>query len=429
MTDAPRLLPPPMDDAALSSVAVAYSGGLDSTVLLHLLRDRPGVRALHVHHGLHPDADAWAAYCEATCAGWGVPLTVLRVRVARDAGDGLEGAARRARYAAFETVLQPGDVLALAHHRDDQAETFMLRALRGSGVDGLGAMAPWRAFGAAWLWRPLLDTPRAAIARYADAHGLRWVEDPSNTDAALDRNHLRHAVLPALRARWPEADAAFARAAALAREAATLLDAEDDAEIARLSIDANTLSRDGLRALPAARRARVLRRWIARLGLPPLPASGVEAIDAELLDARDDAEAAFRWREAEVLAWRDALWAGTSRPPLPSHWRAAWDGRAPLALPGGGSLALLGASGFDAPLSVHARRGGERIRLPGRAQSHALKHVLQAQAVPPWRRSRMPLLSDADGVLCAAGDRILSGAFAAWLDARRARLCWSDAPR
>ncbi|MGN6512292.1 MAG: tRNA lysidine(34) synthetase TilS [Lysobacteraceae bacterium] len=434
-------LPAGLFDDADQPLLVGYSGGLDSTVLLHALAATPavrvrGLRALHVHHGLHPDADAWAAHCERACAALGVPLAVARVHV----GGRGEGPARDARHAAFAAHLRAGEVLALAHHRDDQAETFLLRALRCSGVDGLGAMRRWRPFAHAALWRPLLDVPRAALRDYATLHRLRWIEDPSNADTTPDRNFLRHAVLPLLRQRWPHTEAALARSAALQAEAAALLDAEDAALLAVADAGGgHTLDLRVLRAWPAARRARVLRRWLARLGLPPLPAHGLAAVERELLPARADADARFAWAGAELRKWRACLHADWRRPPLPAGWEAEWDGRAPLALPTGDRLALLPgpsrddgsiACGFDPPLRAGARRGGERIRLPGRTHSHALKHVLQEQGVPPWTRERLPLLRDTAGRLLAAGDVACDAEFAGWLQVRGLRLAWMrDPPR
>lgn len=409
---------------------VGYSGGLDSSVLLHALAAAPaararGLRAWHVHHGLHPDADAWAAHCAQVCAGYGLELTVARVSVARDGGDGPEAAARAARHAAFAAGLGDGEVLALAHHRDDQAETVLLRLLRGSGPDGLAAMRPWRECGRGRLWRPLLALPRAALEAYAQLHALRWIDDPSNDETRYDRNFLRHRVLPLLSERWPQAGAALAQSARLQDEAASLLDADDAVALAQVrSLDPQALSRSGLRALAPARRARVLRRWIAALDLPPLPAQGVARIESELLDARADAAAEFAWNGAVVRAWRDLLHAERHRAPLPPDWRAGWDGRAPLALPGGGEWRLQGAPGFDAALIAHARGGGERIALPGRAHRHSLKHALQALGVPPWERERLPLLSDGGGEVWAAGDLLYSAGMETWLRERGARLLW-----
>jgi tRNA(Ile)-lysidine synthase len=411
---------------------VGFSGGLDSTVLLHVLATSSdaaacGLRAIHVEHGLHPDAVHWAAQCASFCAALGVPLTLAKVDVQRDGG-GLEAAARTARHRAFEEALRDDEVLVLAHHRDDQAETFLLRALRGSGIDGLGAMRCWRAFGRGWLWRPLLGTARSELHAYALQRQLRWIDDPGNADTAFDRNFLRLRVLPLLRERWPHADAAFARSAALSSEAAALLDDGDAAALASVRTDdPAALARDAVRRLAPALRARVLRRWLRALGLPPLPTQGVRTLCAEVLDARDDASATFAWEGAAVRAWRNLLHAGWQRPPLPADLEHAWTGEAPLTLADGSNLRLECASGFDAPVLVHARRGGERITLPGRTHSHALKHVLQSQGVPPWRRERLPLVSDSSGEVLAAGDLVYSARFDAWLRERGARLTWSDA--
>jgi tRNA(Ile)-lysidine synthase len=430
--------------------------------LLHVLAASPamqarGLRAIHVHHGLHADASAWAEHCQRTCAKLGVPLATVRTLVDRDSGHGPEAAARLARHEAFAAELRDDEVLVLAHHRDDQAETFLLRALRASGPDGLGAMRQWRRFGRGWLWRPLLEVPRSELSAYAQHHGLRWIDDPSNADTDLDRNYLRHRVLPLLRERWPHADAAFARSAALSAEAVELLDADDALALAAArGADPNTLDVDTLLSLPVARRARVLRRWIGELGLQPLPSEGVDHIESDLLGAAADAEAAFAWSNAIIRRWRTWLYAECKRLPMPHDWQATWDGRVPLLLPTGGTLWLefperatpsAGSSssdlvtetlssnpllqspahaGFDRKLRVRARRGGERITLPGRTHSHALKHVLQDFGIPPWQRERMPLLSDTGGVVLAAGDVVCSREFDAWLRARGARLAWSD---
>ncbi|MGY0558197.1 MULTISPECIES: tRNA lysidine(34) synthetase TilS [unclassified Lysobacter] len=413
-------------------VCVGLSGGLDSTVLLHALagiaavRER-GLRAWHVHHGLHPDADQWAGHCQAFCDGLALPLSVSRVTVSRGDGQGLEAAARHARHGVFTRGLADGEILAFAHHLDDQAETFLLRAMRASGPDGLGSMQPWRKFGRSHLWRPLLGLSRATLEAYAAEHRLRWIEDPSNNDESFDRNFLRQRVLPLLQERWPHAAASLARSAALCEQAATLLDIQDSAALSDVIANAPAcLSRSRLSQLPPARRARVLRHWIGTMGLPPLPAAGIAQIESALLPSPADASANFVWHGAVIHAWRDLLHAGPLQPPLPDQWQAAWDGTAPLPLPGGGTLALDPAipDGFGRSLLVHARRGGERITLPGRGHSHALKQVLQDFAIPPWQRVQLPLLATTEGELLAAGDRIRSAALDQWLRDHDACLQW-----
>jgi len=425
MTAASRL--PPI--AAPAPVLVGFSGGLDSMVLLHLLAQDPaqrahGLRAIHVHHGLQAAAADWATHCQRQCEAWQVPLHVAHVRVDSNAGNGPEAAARAARHAAFAEHLQPGEWLALAHHQDDQAETFLLRALRGSGIDGLAAMHERRAFAAGQLWRPLLHVPRTMLQAHARLHRLHWIEDPSNTDDAFDRNYLRNTVMPLLARRWPEAASMLARSAALASEASNLLHAQDQQALLACIDDDGSVSVTALQALPPPACARVLRLWVQQRGLPPLPGNGVARIGHDLLGAAHDQQAAFRWQQARIVRWRDRLHAiGDALPHWPAGWQAQWDGHAPLSLPDGGSLELHGAPAFDTPVQVRQRSGGERIHLPGRSHTHLLKHCLQEAALPPWLRPHLPLLCDGEQVL-AAGDRIVSATLHRWLQERGAHLHW-----
>lgn len=437
MTSAPALPPrsPASRDAPRPGqpLLLGFSGGLDSSVLLHLLAADPatrsaGLRALHVHHGLQPQADAWAAHCERECAALGVPFRVVRVTVDRGSGLGIEAAARAARHAAFAATLEEDAILALAQHRDDQAETFLLRALRGSGVDGLGAMRPWRRFHRGYLWRPLLATPRAGLLDYATQHGLRWIDDPSNEDTRFDRNFIRSCVMPLLRERWPHADAAFANSAQHCDSASRLLHDLDRAHLEQVLLgDPARISCHELLALRPELQARVLRLWVRELRLPPLSDNGVRRVLAEVAVGRPDRLPRFVWQGAQITRWRDVLHAGRVRAPHPEHWSHPWDGSAPLDLPEGGKLELDGVETFDAPIQVRTRRGGERIRLPGRPHSSSLKHLLQEHRMPPWERWSLPILVDADGEILAAGDAILSDRLSRWLGARpdgRGRIVW-----
>jgi tRNA(Ile)-lysidine synthase len=407
-------------------VAVAFSGGLDSTVLLHLLaEDRAvrarGLRALHVDHGLHPESSHWVRACAAACAALEVPFESRRVTVAV-AGEGLEAAARHARHRALLDWQKQDELIALAQHQDDQAETVLLRLLRGSG-DGLSAMRPLRGFGRGWLWRPLLALPRAELRRFAENRGLGWIEDPSNASERHDRNFLRHRVLPLLGERWPQAPATLARSAALLATQADLLAGEDARRLAKLQgLDPARLDLPGLMAQPPAWRDRLLRAWVRALDLPPLPGDATRTINAQLLADREESRGEFHWAGAVIRRWRDGLHAGRVQAPLPPDWRARWDGLAPLALPGGGTLALEPAGGFEQPVSVRARAGGERLVLPGRGHSSELKQVLQDLGLPPWERERLPLLFAEDGELLAAGDVGVSARLSAWLQAGARRL-------
>lgn len=423
------VLSPSLLDAATDiPVMVGFSGGLDSTVLLHLLAHAPGrapgtLCAVYVHHGLQALADDWEVHCQQLCSQWNIPLQVVHVDVPHDAGEGLEAAARKVRHGAFMERMQPGQWLALAHHQDDQAETFLLRALRGSGVDGLAAMRQRRRFGRGELWRPLLHTPRSALLAYAQHHHLRWIEDPSNDSDHFDRNFLRRQVMPLLRERWPHAAAALARSAGLAADTAELLEGQDSALLRECLGEGTALSIKALLLLPDAQLPRVLRRWARQRGLPPLPTNGVNAIVQQLLPVADDQQAEFRWQQARIVRWRGQLHAAPELPAWPDGWEQRWDGRAPLALPDGATLRLVGAAAFDNAMIVRQRHGGERIQLPGRDHSHALKHCLQASDIAPWLRPHLPLLCDGSTVLAAA-DRIVSASLQQWLRAKGAALHW-----
>ncbi|KAF1015932.1 MAG: tRNA(Ile)-lysidine synthase [Stenotrophomonas maltophilia] len=424
------MVPPFPAPAALDApLLVGYSGGLDSSVLLHWLWQAAQatgtrVRAVHVHHGLQPGAEAWVAHCQQQCDALGVALAVHRVQVDPGNGLGLEGAARQARRAAFATELRPGETLVLAQHQDDQAETFLLHALRGSGVDGLAAMPAEGTLHGHRLWRPLLATPRSALQAYASAHGLDWIEDPSNAEEGADRNFLRLQVLPLLRQRWPHAAAALASSAGHCTTTRALLDEEDRELLAHVEAAPRVLSLELLGQIAPARAARVLRAWVAGHGAAPLPARVLQQLQQEVLLADPDRQAQVRWQAHAIRRWRShAYLLPAALPALPAGWEARWDGRTPLPLPDGGQLWLQGADALAQPVQVRARRGGERIQLPGRTHAHALKDCLQREHLAPWRRAQLPLLFDA-GQLLAAGDVVIGAALQAWLDAHGAQLHW-----
>lgn len=405
----------PLDNAP-APLCVGFSGGLDSTVLLHWLASSPAVRkaglcALHVHHGLQAGADDWAAHCQHVADGLGIPLTVVHVSVKPD-GRGTEAAARDARRAAFAAHLLPGHWLALSHHRDDQAETFLLRALRGSGVDGLAAMREHATLAGHSLWRPLLDVGRIELEHYAHRHGLDWIEDPSNAGDAFDRNFLRHHVLPLLEQRWPGAADRLALSAARCADDADQLQAIDQAQLTTLRAGPDALSIPGLLELTHVARARALRAWLQSAKAPPLPGHLHAVLDADVLGCPADRAAHLQWAgHWQLRRWRQTLHLLPPQMAVDPHWQANWDGRRPLPLPDGSQLILDNADSFNAPLRVALRQGGERIRLPGRSHDHALKDCLQQAGIPPWQRKQLPLLWHGD-VLLAAGDAVLADGFA-----------------
>lgn len=409
---------------------VALSGGGDSTALLTALRElEPGVplRAIHVCHQLQPDASAWAARCRELCRELGVPFELVEVDVAERGGNGLEGAAREARYAALKEMLAPGEMLLTGHHRDDQAETVLLQLMRGAGPDGLAGMAGCRPFGPGWLARPLLGVSRRALRDWLEARGRDWVEDPDNENLERGRNLVRHQVLPRLASRWPAAAEVLARGADNLRDARDALDAWSRAELAyALTPDGAGLELGALRHLDAPRRRQVLRCWLREAGLPAPERVQLEELDEQAFGARADAGPIIAWPGCEVRRYRGVLYASAPlRFPDPDT-ALAWSTRDCLALPAGlGRLMLAGGDDRhpDWQLTVRFRRGGERIRLAGRDHHTELKTLLQDMAVPPWERSRVPLVFD-HRELAAVGDWCVSGPFGERLRRRGLSLQW-----
>jgi tRNA(Ile)-lysidine synthase len=379
---------------------IAFSGGLDSTVLLHLLADLaknqslPALNAIHVHHGLQAAAEAWPEHCRSMCESLGVPLRVIRVQV--QPGASLERAARDARYAAFIEATQANEVLLTAQHRDDQAETLLFRLLRGAGVRGLSGIPRQRPLGKGQLLRPLLDATRAELEAYASQHKLRWIEDPSNQDRQFSRNYLRHQVFPALTQRWPQAMASMARSAAHLSEAQELLN-----ELARIDLsEASAASEFDWLKLPSiklapleklsdARQRNALSHWLEPL--TRLPDSDHWSGWLDLRDATGDARPIWRLAEGELhraggrIWWLSGRWLRAA--PVPGAWL---EPAQPLALPDNGVLTLNGQIP-DGPLQIRYREGGEVMELAGRGHRD-LKRLLNERGVPPFVRGRLPLL-------------------------------------
>ncbi|OHC29112.1 MAG: tRNA lysidine(34) synthetase TilS [Pseudomonadales bacterium RIFCSPLOWO2_12_59_9] len=395
---------------------VAFSGGLDSTVLLHLLaglaqrEQLPPLRAIHIQHGLQAAAQAWPAHCQRVCAALKVPLLLREVQV--QPGASLEQAARDARYAAFVELLGADELLLTAQHRDDQAETLLFRLLRGAGARGLAAIPVSRPLGAGQLVRPLLEVSRAELEDYARANGLDWVEDPSNGDERFSRNFLRRQVLPVLTRRWPQAVASMARSAAHLSEAQGLLDElartdlasiDEASRFAWLSLPSMPLA--PLLELSVARQRNLLRHWLAPL--TPLPDSDHWAGWASLVNAAVDAAPVWRLARGELrradgrLWWLSGPWL-QSLPPIDLPLTASTQ----LSLPGNGHVCVLGQAPEGA-LQVRYRHGGEVLRLAGRGRRD-LKRLLNEAGVPGFLRGRLPLLYRGEELLAVANAPQLS---------------------
>ena len=395
------------------SILVAFSGGLDSTVLLHqlvlwrALHPDVALRAIHIHHGLSPHADSWVQHCESVCAQWQVPLVVERVHL-EDDGLGIEAQARRARYQAFAQTLLPGEVLMTAQHLDDQCETFLLALKRGSGPAGLSAMGENSPFAGTRLIRPLLAQTREALEAWARQHELCWIEDESNQDDTYDRNFLRLRVNPLLQQRWPHFAQAVARSAALCAEQESLLDELLASDLADCITAHGTLLVAPLMMMSGVRRAALLRRWLAGLNAPMPSRNGLERIWQEVALAREDASPCFRLGEYEVRRYQSQLWwvksvDGQSETVIQwSEWKT------PLALPAGlGSVQLISAGELRMPqadeaVSIRFKAPGV-LHIVGRNGGRKLKKIWQEQGIPPWRRDTTPLLFYGETLIAAAG--------------------------
>ncbi len=418
---------------------VAYSGGRDSTVLLHALVNytriaRSRIRAVHIDHRLHPQSPVWAAACQERARALGVACDV---RVATDQpgpDTGVEQWARELRYAVLSELVEIGDVVVMAHHRDDLAETVLMRLMRGAGPEGLGGMPARRALGAGQLLRPLLPVSRSDIADYAAAHELVWSEDPSNSNTTYDRNYVRHEVLPALQARWPGAAERIAQVAELQVEATAGLHAYADS----LLHDALGCGHGGLALAPIldtrpGMLSWVLRRWLAHEGLP-LPDARHLAELQRMACARVDANPLLIYKGAEVRRYRGCLYATRTSGCVdlaPREWHPAtplrldWGELRTVPAQGDG-IALAAVTGRT--VSVRFRAGGERCRLPGREHHHTLKHLFQQWGVPPWQRADTPLVY-IDGELAAVGGYCVCEPYAATADEDSLRVVWQRESR
>ncbi|GAB0147315.1 MULTISPECIES: tRNA lysidine(34) synthetase TilS [unclassified Marichromatium] len=385
---------------------IAYSGGLDSTVLLHALTRAPLARplgAIHIDHGLQPVARDWRRHCRERCRVLGVRFVARALALSPPPGESLEAHAREARYRAFAALLDDDELLLTAHHLDDQAETLLLALLRGSGVHGLAAMPGCAPLGRGRLVRPLLGVSRAQLLDYARRHRLDWIEDPSNDALHHDRNLLRHQVLPLLRGRWPAAASTIARSAAHCAEAATLIDRQAGRDLAAVAgAVPGTLSVAGLCGLePSVRRA-VARLWLRRQGFAVPGRARLERVVGELLTARADAAPQVAWTGCEVRRYRDDLYA---LQPLPRPPDAAlrWVSGRELVLPQG--LGELRLAGVELALEVRFAGAGGRCRQRPGGPLRALKKVFQEAGVAPWLRPLVPLLfvAGTDRLVAVAG--------------------------
>ena len=414
-----------------TTVHVAYSGGVDSTVLLHLLsrlRDTDNFQlvALHVDHGIDSHADEWSAHCSNYCKSLGIDFRSTRLKLGKFGKRTSESDARAGRYAWFEQQLGENELLLTAHHQDDQAETFLLNLMRGAGARGLAAIQPYTRFASGWLLRPLLAHPRQQIVQYANNLNLTYIDDPSNLDVDYDRNYLRHVVLSSLSERWPVAAQQIHRATEQLTQSRHLLDAlaELDTKVCHtegtgfLSIGSqlNVLQ---LQSLGRSRQVNLLRYW-ARQNLQSEPGRTAldEFINTTLILDKDFAE--LTWSNRCIYRYQNVLYLARTQNNTCRRDPVEWDLSKPLILEHAGlklvpklaSKSGLSAEKLAGGVTVRFRTGAERIMLPNRAHSSSLKKLFQQHLIPPWERNQLPLIYCQEE-LAAVVPWLISGRFKA----------------
>lgn len=432
-----QLLQTISDLPSCKRLLVAYSGGMDSHVLLHGLVEirselTADIHAVHVNHGLQSHAQQWAEQCTKYCAGCDIPITVLEIDASSEKGESPEAAARSSRYQAISELMQEGDILLTAHHSDDQAETVLLQLLRGSGPSGLAAMPMINGFGPGFHARPLIAYSRDDLTEYANQHQLEWVEDFSNNDISYDRNFLRHEVIPLLKQRWPSLDKTISRSASHCAEAQQLINEAARGDLENLDIHAdNSISIDALSTLPPPRIRAVIRTWVKDAGLQLPDTTRLDRVLLEMMTARDDRNPVVEWPGVELRRYRDRIFVMPALEPLDRAVEIEWDGQSELVLPSGLGTISIQKSEHGIPLeswnsgqiTVGFRSGGERCKPIGRDGSKSLKNLFQEQGIPPWERDRIPLVS-IDGRLVAVGDLWVCSGLDSPVSGETIRLKW-----
>ena len=393
---------------------VAYSGGMDSQVLLSLcisLRQQFSfqLRAIHINHHLSPHAEQWSLFGKDYCDRHHIPFIEKHIYIEQRVSESLEEEARVKRYAQLNACLGEGDMLLTAHHQDDQAETVLIQMLRGAGPKGLSAMPVSKPFGAGTHARPLLTIPRAELLAYARTIQLSWVEDESNQDTRLTRNYVRHQLMPLLQARVPAAASTIARSASYCAESQVLLEEYALTLLAKIrGSQPRLLSVAGLLTLDEIKQRFLLRAWMAELGIPLPDAKKMDAICRSVLLAANDRMPCIKWgRNIELRRFRDDLYLLRSSAVTARNDTYVWNPRQTLDLPGIGLLAARRAKGQglmlgDATISVRFRKEGEIVSIAGRGRL-SLKNLFQEWQIPPWERYNVPLLFVGDRLVGVVG--------------------------
>lgn len=402
---------------------VAYSGGVDSHVLLHLMnlirQKYSGIRlrAIHINHGLSPNADQWSEHCQTVCDNLQIELLIRKIKLNRDPNHSTESLSRQIRYQIFSEVLLLDESLLTAHTQNDQAETVLLQLLRGAGPKGLSAMPDKKAFAQSYLLRPLLNFTREEVVQYANQNRLHWVEDESNLDLGFNRNYLRHKIMPLLQNRWESVFSNLSRSANHCAESVELLD-----ELARNDLLTITQENDFILplahvlTLSDARQRNVLRYWIRKCNVRLPSTRKLKQLQTDLLLSRKDARPSLQWDDFEIRRYQNQLYL---MPILKKHNSKniiPWDDvKKPLDLGNGlGHLIAEKKIGegirpdiTTQHISVRFRQGGETCQFKG--HTHSLKKLFQEWHIPPWQRDNIPLIYCGNELIAVVGYCVCDG--------------------
>ncbi|CAG7857369.1 bifunctional protein TilS/HprT [biofilm metagenome] len=404
-----------------SRIVIAYSGGLDSHVLLHLCASGKQIKnkltAVYINHGLQKEANAWAKHCESICHELGVKFQAINVNAVAAPGESPEEAARNARYAALMPLLGKDDALLVAQHVDDQLETVLLQLFRGSGLKGLSGMPSSMPFGSGLLIRPLLDVSKDDIIRYANDHALNWINDPSNQHTAFDRNYLRHDILPLIKKRWPSIDLTVSRSATHCAEAQTIISTLADELLASAMHTDKTLDINALHNQSASYQALIIRQWFQVLGLKMPGQRIVKQILEQVITAKTDANPIVATQGHQIRRYRQRLYCIKPQQIITMMDGVLTCDQMSFSVTDNIRYEVMPSTDGinveqwnNARITINFRSGGESICLPGRTGTHSLRKLFQEAGVPPWERGLIPLVY-LDGKLAAVGELWIAAGF------------------
>lgn len=385
---------------------IAFSGGMDSCILLHLFYSNKNkinqdIEVLYVNHGLQKEAGDWGIFCGKQCKQYGLAFTQLQINNDCPTGESIEAWAREKRYFLIEEKMNRNDVLFTAHHLDDQVETFFLQALRGSGPRGLASMPAAKKYRNVFHVRPLLNYSRDELKLYAENHNLVWQDDKSNLDVRYDRNYFRHKIMPVIEERWPSYRDTISRLIKHQSESKALLDevGHDDLKFVQHKSTMN-IDVEKLKELSVERQKNLIFIWIKELGLKSPGSANMQQIISDVIHSAIDKAPCVSWKNVEIRRYKDLLYASIMMAEHDAHVEYVWKPKDVLSIlgetiiaestSGRGLLSKSKTKGAD--FIVRYRQGGEKIYLKHLSHSKTVKQLFQESSILPWLRDRIPLV-------------------------------------